>query len=53
MAADTKRGVVIIPEDAYKQNAVYRPWKDIKSSETLASRPESPLMRPQWPSGGN
>ena len=52
MATDTNRVVVVIPEDAYKQNEVYRPWKDIKSSEKLA-RPEGALTRPQWPSGAN
>ena len=52
MATDTKRVVVVIPEDAYKQNEVYRPWKDIKSSEKLA-RPEGALTRPQWPPGAN
>ena len=52
MATDTTRVVVIIPEDAYKQNEVYRPWKDIKSSETLASS-EGSVIRPQWPSRAN
>ena len=49
MATDIKRGVVVIPEDAYKQNEVYRPWKDIKSTEKLAS-PQGSVIRPQWPS---
>ena len=52
MVTDIKRGVVVIPEDAYKQNEVYRPWKDVKPSETLAS-PESSVIRPQWPSRAN
>ena len=26
--------VTEIPEDAYKQNTIYRPWVDIKAAET-------------------
>ena len=52
MKVDYKRVVVVIPEDAYKQNAVYRPWNETKPREAL-TKPERPMIRPQWPSGGN
>jgi len=30
---ENKPTVIEIPEDAYKQNTVYRPWPEIKASE--------------------
>jgi len=37
MITENKPVVIEIPEDAYKQNTVYRPWPEIKASETVGS----------------
>jgi hypothetical protein len=37
MMAENKPVVIEIPEDAYKQNTIYRPWPEIKAAETTAS----------------
>jgi len=34
--------VTVILEDAYKQNTVYRPWKDITSGQKLDKDPVPP-----------
>ena len=37
MITENKPVVIEIPEEAYKQNTVYRPWPEIKASETVGS----------------
>jgi hypothetical protein len=37
MITESKPVVIEIPEEAYKQNAVYRPWPEIKAGETVGS----------------
>lgn len=46
MKGHTKPDMVVIMEDAYKQNTVYRPWKDIVAGmaahkSTTAEEPQS------------
>ena len=43
MTVPSKPGVTVILEDAYKQNTVYRPWKDITSGEKLDKNPIPPI----------
>jgi hypothetical protein len=37
MITESKPVVIEIPEEAYKQNTVYRPWPEIKAGETVGS----------------
>ncbi len=37
MVTENVRELIEIPEDAYKQNAVYRPWPEDKVSKTVGS----------------
>jgi hypothetical protein len=42
MKGPEQPGVTVILEDAYKQNTVYRPWKDITSSDKMREDPSLP-----------
>ena len=37
MSTENKPVVIEIPEEAYKQNAIYRPWPEVKTAETTGS----------------
>ncbi len=37
MVTENVRELIEISEDAYKQNAVYRPWPEDKASKTVGS----------------
>ena len=39
MITQSKPVVIEIPEDAYKQNKVYRPWPEIKASNPDSRKP--------------
>jgi hypothetical protein len=39
MVTKNKPVVIEIPEEAYKQNTVYRPWPENKASEKAGGRP--------------
>jgi len=39
MITQSKPVVIEIPEDAYKQNTVYRPWPEIKASNPDSRKP--------------
>lgn len=45
MSAIQEPLVIEITEDAYKQNSVYRPWDEAKTSKMAASTDTSPAQQ--------
>jgi hypothetical protein len=46
MVTESKPVVIEIPEEAYKQNTVYRPWPEIKASVTVG-KPDTRHFQPR------
>jgi hypothetical protein len=46
MITENKPVVIEIPEEAYKQNTVYRPWPEIKASVTVG-KPDTHHSQPR------
>jgi hypothetical protein len=46
MVTENKPVVIEIPEEAYKQNTVYRPWPEIKASVTVG-KPDTRHLQPR------
>ena len=46
MVTKNKPVVIEIPEEAYKQNTVYRPWPEIKASVTVG-KPDTRHFQPR------
>ncbi|MFT4517924.1 MAG: hypothetical protein ACI9JM_000301 [Halioglobus sp.] len=47
MAIENNSVFIVISEEAYKQNTVYRPWKEIRTSD-IAPPPKSVQVTSQW-----
>lgn len=52
MITDNKLVVIEIPEEAYKQNAIYRPWPEIKAAETTGCPDTLHSQTRERPGGG-